>query len=49
MIRAVQMLMAEAMGRLCSLHGSKLLDYFLEEETSALSLVNICKAGSIRK
>lgn len=47
MIRAVQMLLAEGMQRLCGLESRRVLEYFQETEDAALSLVNICKAGHI--
>jgi len=47
MIRAVQMLIAEGMQRLCGLSSNWVLEYFQETEDAALSLVNICRAGHI--
>jgi hypothetical protein len=47
MIRAVQMLLAEGIQRLCGLTSKQVLMYFHETESSELSLFNICKTGNI--
>lgn len=47
MIRAVQMLIAEGMQRVCGLGSHRVLEYLQETEEAALSLYNICKTGNI--